>query len=524
MVKVSRSTVLLRNIASNWVGFAVNAAVTLALTPYVLRELGMERYGILILTSTVIGYYGFLDLGFRAGVTQYLTRYLALGDYEKAGETLSSAVVALSLLGGLMIGLSFGAAFLVPRLFTIPTGMEEEAFWCILLIGISSAIQCVFSAYSSIIIAVQRYDLANLIGIGTRFLTAAGTVAALKTGNGLIGVSIAFCGANVIDYLIRWRVSLGLVPELIVGWKRANLVRLREVASFGGWNFLASVNGYIFGYVPNMIIGAFMPIAAVGHYALATGLFRQVSSMLGPVALVMYPAAAEMHVKGDLSGLEKLYHNGSRLMMLVLIPVVLGAMFWAEDFYRLWIGKSYLTGSQFQSVALLFQILMIGIVTSYTTSVAQQILIGAGGVRQVSLALITGSAINLVFSVILIRFHGLAGVAIAVVIASAVIDLIAIPMLLQRNLGFSVFAFLRHSCLRPLAAGLLQLILMIAVRRLDPADTFLQLTIQGGVAGSGALAVLVFVGLNREERQRYLWEPFRRLRKKTTAVVEAAGL
>lgn len=523
MVKVSRSTVILRNAASNWVGFAVNAAVTLVLTPYVLRELGVERYGILILTSTVIGYYGFLDLGFRAGVTQYLTRYLAVGDYEKAGETLSSAVVALSMLGGLMIGLSFGAAFLVPRFFTIPTGVEKEAFWCILLIGISSAIQCVFSAYSSIITAVQRFDLANLIGIGTRFLTAAGTVAALKTGNGLIGVSIAFCGANVIDYLIRWRVSLGLVP-LNVGWRRANLVRLREVASFGGWNFLVSVNGYIFGYVPNIIIGAFMPIAAVGHYALATGLFRQVCSILGPVAHVMYPAAAEMHVKGDLSGLEKLYHKGSRLMILVLIPTVLGAMFWSEDFYRLWIGESYLTGSQFQSVALLFQILTIGIVTSYTTSVAQHILIGAGKMRQVSLALITGSAINLVFSVILLRFNGLAGMAIAAVIASAVIDLIAIPVMLQRILGFSIFAFLRHSCLRPLAAGLLQLIVMIAVRRLDPADTFLQLAIQGGLAGSGALVALVFVGLNREERRRYLREPLRRLRKKTTAVVEAAGL
>ena len=53
------------------------AAITLLLTPFVLRELGTGRYGIWILTSSIIGYYGFLDLGFRAGVTQYLTRYLA---------------------------------------------------------------------------------------------------------------------------------------------------------------------------------------------------------------------------------------------------------------------------------------------------------------------------------------------------------------------------------------------------------------------------------------------------------------
>ena len=83
MTKASRSAVLLRNIASNWVGFAVNAAVTLVLTPYVLRELGVERYGIWILTSSLIGYYGFLDLGFRGGIAQYMTRYLAVEDYKK---------------------------------------------------------------------------------------------------------------------------------------------------------------------------------------------------------------------------------------------------------------------------------------------------------------------------------------------------------------------------------------------------------------------------------------------------------
>jgi len=80
----TRSSVILRNVASNWVGFALNAAVTLALTPFILRELGTARYGIWILTSSLIGYYGLLDLGFRAGVTQYLTRFMAVGDYVKA--------------------------------------------------------------------------------------------------------------------------------------------------------------------------------------------------------------------------------------------------------------------------------------------------------------------------------------------------------------------------------------------------------------------------------------------------------
>ena len=89
----------------------------MVLTPFVLRELGVARYGVWILTSSIIGYYGFLDLGFRAGVTQYLTRYLALGDYDKSSDCMSSAVAALSVLGLLLVALSIGAAYIAPQVF-----------------------------------------------------------------------------------------------------------------------------------------------------------------------------------------------------------------------------------------------------------------------------------------------------------------------------------------------------------------------------------------------------------------------
>lgn len=242
---MSRSATILRNIASNWVGFAVNAAVTLVLTPFILRELGVARYGVWILTSSIIGYYGFLDLGFRAGVNQYLRRYLAMRDYGKGSECISSAVAALSMLGAVLVVLSIGAAYIAPRIFDLPPSVEHEAFWCILIVGFTSAMQCGFNPFSSILTAVQRFDLANLIGVGTRLLSAGGIFVALTMGYGLIGLSVAFCGVTWIDYLIRWRVARRLVPELRFSRPLAKLDRLREIGSFGVWNFLISVNFYV---------------------------------------------------------------------------------------------------------------------------------------------------------------------------------------------------------------------------------------------------------------------------------------
>lgn len=510
---MSRSSVILRNVASNWAGFAVNAAVTLVLTPFVLRELGTARYGIWILTSSLIGYYGLLDLGFRGGVTQYLMRYLAARDYSKASACMSSAIMVLAPLGLAMFGLSLGAAYIVPGRAHLTPELSHEAFWCILIVGSSSGVQFALSPFPSIFTATQRFDLANIIGTATRLLTAGCIVLALKTGQGLIGVSAATCAVNAVDYLVRWRVARRLVPQIEISPRHASIRQVSEISSFGAWNFLISMNGFVYQHVPNIIIASTMPIAAVGHYALATGLTRQINSVLSPVPQVLYPAATELHVRGDYRGLERLYHDGSRLMLLVVVSTVLMATFWAPDFYRLWIGEKYLTGVPFHSVALLFQILMISVLTDYSSNIASLILMGAGRVRTVATALACGSVLNVTLSLVLISRYGLAGVAMATVIASVVIDLIAMPLLLERIIGLSAAGFLLRGCVRPLGAGVVQTMFFALVRLHGRPGSWVELLVQGIVGGIGSAVIVLVIGVTRDERQRFLFEPMRRLHR-----------
>jgi len=519
---LSRAATILRNVASNWVGFTVNAVVTLLLTPFVLRHLGPAGYGIWILSASVIGYYGFLDLGFRAGVTQYLTQYLASGDTDRASECMSSSVAALAVLGTFMVTLSVGAAYVVPRVFHLPVELVNEAFWCILIVGVSSGLQFALSPFTSIFAATQRFDLASLIGVLTRLLTAAGTVIVLRLDYGLIGVSAATCAVSLVDYGLRWFVARRLSPQIELSRRRVSFARLKEIGAFGAWNFLISLNAFIYQHVPNMLIGAFMPIVAVGRYALSVGLVRQINASLGPVGQVIYPAAAALHATGDIAGRERLYHDGSRLMMLVMIPIAMLAFFWAEDFYRLWVGEAYISGSAYPSVALVFQILVLSTATNFS-NIAGQILMGAGRVRIVAVAAICGSAINLSLSIVLIQIYGLVGVAIAVVVASILIDFAAMPWLAQRYLGLSVKNFVGRACARPLAVGLLQLLAVICVRLLGRPLGWIELILQGSLAAALCAMIMLAVGVTSSERQKFVIRPLRRLAGRKLASVNGGS-
>ena len=517
-----RSAKIIANIASNWVGFAVNAAVTLIITPLILHQVGEARYGIWVLTSSVIGYYGLLDFGFRGGITQYLTRYIALQDYGKAKECISSAVAALFALGLILVVLSFTAAPLALHVFDIPIGMEQEAFWCILIVGFTGALQCVFFPFGAIFTATQRFDISNLIGVGSRLLMAAGIYTALRMGEGLIGISVATCVASLVDYLVRWRVAYRIAPELVVSWRKVKLARLREMGSFGVWNFMMAVSAYAYLHMQALLIGALMPIAAVAHFALASGLVGQIRDVLSPVGHVLYPVAAELYARGDRSALERLYRDGTRLMMIAVSSVVLLAAFWAEDFYRLWIGEKFLIDSPFSSVALLLQILLVSVAASYASNLGSQILLGAGRVRQLATSVICETGFNLIMSVILIRPYGLIGVAASSVFASVIVRLIVIPLLLQKGLGLPLKDFLNSICIRPLAVNALLVILILGIRLTGRPGDWFHLIFHGVLFGVGTLVVVLVVGVTAEERERFLWQPLRRmLRKGSFAALDA---
>lgn len=385
----------------------------------------------------------------------------------------------------------------------------------VLIVGFSSAIQCVFSPFTAVFTATQRFDLANLIGVGARLLAAGGIYGALRMGYGLIGVSAATCGAGLIDYLLRWRVAYRLVPELEVSRRRANLVRLREMGSFGGWHFLISVSSYVYLYAQTLLIGSFMPIAAVGHYALAANLWQQIKSVLSPVGQVIYPVATELHVRAERGELE-------RLLPRWLTADAVGSYLHRTGgivLYRLWIGEKYLSGNPFPSVALLLRILLIGTVAGYASNIAGQILLGAGQVRLLATSHICGAGLNVMLIAVLILPYGLAGVTASGVIAAVLVELLAIPLVLQRVLGLSVKDLL-SACVRPVAVGMLLATLLACIRRTgQPGDW--HLILHGVLAGACAATVVLAVGVTAEERQRFVVQPMRRLLRRETPTVRS---
>ena len=108
---------LVLNALSNWVALGLNGAAAFLLTPYIIRCLGVNGYGIWRLIASVVGYYAILDLGVSSAVTRYVARYAGQRDYKALNETVSTALTMFCVIGLVVIGGSLLLASPLARFF-----------------------------------------------------------------------------------------------------------------------------------------------------------------------------------------------------------------------------------------------------------------------------------------------------------------------------------------------------------------------------------------------------------------------
>ncbi len=489
-----------RNVAYNWTGFAVQIAVAFFLTPFVIHKLGDARYGVWALTVSLTGYYGLLDLGFRAGLTQYITRALAVGDQLQVNKTVSSGFAALACCAGMLLCASLGLAFWSPSFINMSPEIAHEVFWCILIVGASVAVQFFFFPFSAVLTATQRFDIANLIGIGIRLLTAIATLVVLARGGGLVGLSIVTATGNILDYAARCVSAFQVLPALrvkphLVGWSVC-----RALLSFGLWNVLIAASARLISYTDALVITAFMPIAAVAWFAIAANLVHQFSSIFIPIGQVFYPLIASLDAKKDQAELKRAYLTGTRLVAVVACAVAVIAGVFAPEFFRLWIGPRFVENSEFHSIPLIFRLLLVAAVASSVQRIGYQAFIATGRVRQLAALLLCEAVFNLGLSLILIRSIGLLGVAFGTLVPAVTFQFVILPLVLHKQIGVRMAEYARLVLLRMLVIAALLLALFQTYTNVFEIDDWPDLMVAGMLSTAAAMSIVLMFGCEHSER------------------------
>lgn len=394
----------------NYVIIALNTIVGLAYTPYMLRCLGQNEYGLYSLVSSVIAYLTLLDFGFGNAIIRYTAKFRAEGKKKEQWEMFGMFLIVytiigvLSFIGGLLL------YYNVDNLFDrTMTGEEiKQAQTMMLLLTFNLAITFPLSIFGSIITAYENFVFQRLISI-TRIIISTGIlVLILAIGLKAVALVVVQTVFNVLVLLVNLLYCLKKLKIKII-FNRINWILIKEIAVFSFWIFLNAIMDKIYWGSGQFVLGSICGTSAVAIFSIAIMLQQMYMQFSTSIANVLLPKLTAMTAtrKSD-KEISDIFIRTGRLQFIVLTLILAGFILFGKEFISIWAGHEY-TPSYY--IALIFFIaLFVPLVQNTGISILQ----ARNQMKFRSLLYLIISMISLLFQIYLSKRMGVIGCAISI--------------------------------------------------------------------------------------------------------------
>jgi O-antigen/teichoic acid export membrane protein len=438
--------VLARNTFWNLVGSIAPMAAAVFCIPVLVRQLGTDRFGILTLIWTVIGYGSLFDLGVGRALTQLVAKKLGTGDED---EIPSLAWTSFMLLLGLGLA-GFGvvvvlAPWMVRSVLHVPAMLQTETVHCFYCLGLSIPAVVFTAGLRGLLEAKQKFAIVNALRIPMVLFTFVGPLLVLPFSRKLVPIVAMLATGRLISWAAHLILCLRVIPALRtqVTWHLTNVIQLLR---FGGWMTVTNVIGPLMVSVDRFLIGALLTVTAVAYYTTPYELITKLWLIPTAVLGVMFPAFSTSFVQ-DPSRTTLLYSRTLKYIFLLLFPLVLVVVVFAKDGMRLWLGNEF----AIRSVPVL-QWLAVGVFLNCLAQVPFAVIQGVGRPDLTAKVHALELPAYLLALWFLTRTFGIEGAAIAWTVR-ATVDALLLFVLARRFTSF--VAASQHWRTIPIIAGAL---------------------------------------------------------------------
>lgn len=451
----SVSEKIIKNTVFNAMGQFFLIVVSLLLTPYIVRHLGIERFGIWAIVFVVTEYFGLLDLGIGTSFIKYVAEFYARKDFEKINQIINTGFVFYSMFSGIILLLICFITDSILVLLNIPLFLRAEASFALmigfLVFGISNAL----NPYTSILEGLQRMDLNYKATLAVLIPNVVGTIFVLESGYGLKGLLFNQSITVVLGIMIKIIMSFRILPQLKFNPFFFSTEMIKKLLKFGSKLQISRVAYVVNFQMDKLLITYFLGIGSVAFYQLGSSITQKMRQI--PLVLVsaLVPAVSEVEVRNGKESLGKVYLKGSKYLIFVSTPLLFFVSSNAYLIMLIWMGEGY------ENAALVIQILSGGYFAATVSGVASSIAVGVARTEFEMRYGLLMAPMNLFLSLILVIKCGLAGVVVGTS-ASLIFGSFYFLRMFHRYLNAPIDDFIRLFC-KPVAACVLPTLLSIVL-------------------------------------------------------------
>ncbi|MCX7851488.1 MAG: oligosaccharide flippase family protein [Caldilineales bacterium] len=334
-----RVSTLLSNTGFNLAGMTVTSLLALVLTPWLIRGLGAETFGVWALFGVVMALAQMLDFGLGRALVRTIAHHKALGQWSAVAEALNSVLWPLLALALLLSLAALVMAFRWVNLLGVPAARVAAVVPAFRLLGLSFAPIVLSLVLAAVVEGCQRMAYTNIALIANRLVFAVITLAALSLDWGLTGVAAAALLGVVVQAGLLLAAVRRVAPALRFSPRLCQSRLLQREWRFGRFLFLTSLIALGFTAGNKFILARWVGLTALGYYELVVTIATQIFTLALAMAQALYPAYVGALAEGGPAAMRRLYGHALRLALLVLAPITVVVVALATPFTLAWLGR-----------------------------------------------------------------------------------------------------------------------------------------------------------------------------------------
>ena len=248
-------------------GQVIPLGASIVATPFVIRLLGAEGYGVLILVGLIPTYLGFADMGMSIASTKFGSEAYAAGDAEREALTVrTAAVIAMfaAVPAATLIALSSDR---LVTLFNVPDHLAAEAALALKVAAVTFVLNFLNAIFNTPQLARLRMDMNTLVTSGFRMAGIIATPIVIYLGGGLLGAVIVLLIASLATLIGHIWVSGRLLPQLLdITIDRSSI---RPLLKFGAALVLSGIAGIVLVNAEKGMLSTLLSPKALAYYYVA---------------------------------------------------------------------------------------------------------------------------------------------------------------------------------------------------------------------------------------------------------------
>ena len=352
-------------------GQVLPLGVMLFSTPVVIRFLGAEGYGVLILVALIPGYLYFADFGMGMASTKFGSEAYAQGDQDKEGRIVrTSALIAF--LASVPFGLAifiFSASII--ELLNVPGHYQADAVLALRIASITFTVNFLNNIFNTPQLARLRMDLNTLVTSGFRILGIIATPIVLYLGGGIVGAVLVLMIVSLLTLAGHMFISRRLLPDLFgVTIDRQSI---RPLIKFGGALAIAGIAAAMLLNVEKLVLTRVTSVQILAYYSVAFTFANMATMFSLAMGQSLVPAFSQLLSPEKKAQLNSLFSRAMRINIFGLLPVLTVLCVIARPFFTTWAGEDFGRESTWP-----FYVLLIGLFFHLNAYIPAGILFAAG--------------------------------------------------------------------------------------------------------------------------------------------------